>query len=343
MPRYQHHIDGEWREPASGEWFETFDPYRGRAWALIGRGGAEDAALAAEAAHRAAGNGPWSRASPRERSAALRRIASVLRARWGELVASEARDNGKRVVEVRAQCAALHTWYDYFAGQAEELGDQIVANMVPGIANRLRHEPYGAVLAITPWNSPLMIAAWKIAPALAAGNAVVIKPSEHASVSTLDFVRLIDDAGLPGGVINVIAGIGREVGEALVSHPHIAKVTFTGSEESGRAVAETAARGLKPVVLELGGKSPQVVFADANIEEAVKGVLAGIFLSNGQTCVAGSRLIVDQSVHDQVVERLVKRVSRLRFGDPMDPLTDVGPIANAPQHRKDPGVNPGRP
>lgn len=329
-----HFIDGSWCRPQGGTWIESIDPYTEKPWALVARGNAGDAAAAMEAAHRAAAQGPWAASSPRERAAALTRMADLLKDRWQELVESEVRDNGKRITEVRAQFAGLHGWYEHFARAAETLADETLDNDVPGIVNRACYEPYGAVVAITPWNSPLMIAAWKVAPALAAGNAVVVKPSEHASVSTLEFARLMLNADLPAGVLNVVTGLGGEAGEALVTHPLTGKVSFTGSEAGGRKVAEAAARGLKPVTLELGGKSPQVVFADADLDSAVNGILAGIFLSNGQTCVAGSRLIAEASVHDELVDRLARRAGKLRLGNPLDPATEIGPIANAAQHAK---------
>ena len=334
LPAYGHFIDGTCCQPAGGQWLESIDPYGEAPWALVARGDAADAGAAVEAAHRAATRGPWAGASAHDRAAALQRMAGILKVRWADLVECEVRGNGKRIVEVRAQFAGLHGWYAHFARQAAALSDERLDNDVPGIANHARYEPYGAVVAITPWNSPLMIAAWKIAPALAAGNAVVVKPSELASVSTLEFARLMAEADLPAGVLNVVTGLGGEAGAALVAHPLTAKVSYTGSEAGGRRVAEAAARGLKPVTLELGGKSPQVVFADADLDSAANGIMAGIFLSNGQTCVAGSRLLVETPVHDRLVERLADRARALRFGDPMDPATEIGPLANAAQHAK---------
>jgi aldehyde dehydrogenase (NAD+) len=190
------------------------------------------------------------------------------------------------------------------------------------------------VVAITPWNSPLMILTWKLGPALAAGNTVVVKPSELASASTLEFAAMLHEAGLPAGVLNVVTGYGNEVGEALVRHRLTRKVSFTGSDFGGRKVAEAAAAGVVPATLELGGKSAQIVFADADIDNAVNGVLSGIFLSNGQTCVAGSRLIVEAPLKDAFVARIIERAKALKPGDPMDPATRLGPLANAQHFEK---------
>lgn len=330
MRSYEQFIGGDWRPPASNAWLETVDPATGQAWARIARGDETDADLAVRAAYAAVTEGPWSEASPEMRRAALLEIAALLRDRWEGLVEAEVRDNGKRIAEVRSQFAGLHHWYGHYADHAQSAAPRALDNDLPGVESFARYEPYGVVAAITPWNSPLMIAAWKIAPALAAGNAIVLKPSEHASASTLEFARLLAETALPAGVFNVVTGLGHELGEPLVRHPLVARVSFTGSDIGGQKVAEAAAAGIKPVTLELGGKSPQVVFSDADLENAVRGILSGIFLSNGQTCVAGSRLIVESASHDELVSALVARASVLRAGDPMDPETEIAPLANRP-------------
>jgi aldehyde dehydrogenase (NAD+) len=204
----------------------------------------------------------------------------------------------------------------------------------PGLLNFTRLEPLGVVVAITPWNSPLQLAAWKLAPALAAGNTVVWKPSEHASVSALVFARLFEQAGFPKGTVNVVTGFGGEVGDALVTDPRVAKVAFTGGDLTGQSVYEKAASGIKPVTLELGGKSANVVFDDANLDEAVKGVVSGIFAATGQTCIAGSRALVQRQVHDELVERLLDFARQAQMGDPLEAATQVGPMTTMPQYRK---------
>ncbi len=334
MKTYRHFIAGEWVEPASGEWLDSVDPATGGAWCRIARGSQPDAEVAVAAARAAFRSGPWAEASAERRAALLHGLADILEHQWEALVEAEIRDNGKRITEVRAQFSGLHLWYRYFADQMLKIAPMALENDVPGVENIAEFEPFGVVAAITPWNSPLMIAAWKLAPALAAGNTAVIKPSELASASTLEFARLTALSDLPPGVINVVTGRGEEVGEPLVRHPDVGKVTFTGSDLGGCKVAEAAAGGVKPVTLELGGKSPQIVFADADLDNVVNGVLSGIFLSNGQTCVAGSRLIVDRSVHDALVERLVARVAGLRMGNPMQADTEVAPLANGPHLAK---------
>lgn len=330
MKTYHHFIAGAWREPRSKSWIETIDPANGRPWAAIAQGTEADAEQSVAAAHLAFTEGPWAGASGDERAAALTGLADRLERHWQELVEPEVSDNGKRITEVRAQLSNLHSWYRHFATEALKVAPEPLANGLPGVENTAYYEPYGVVAAITPWNSPLMIAAWKIGPALAAGNTVVVKPSEHASASTLEFARLAAEAGLPAGVLNVVTGYGPEVGEPLVRHPLTRKVTFTGSDIGGRKVAESAAAGPIPTTLELGGKSPQIVFADSDLESTVNGVLSGIFLSNGQTCVAGSRLLVEAPLHDVLVARIVERAKALRAGDPMDPRTEIAPLSNKP-------------
>ncbi len=327
MKVWPHFMGGQWHQPASGTWLDSVNPATNEPWAQVARGAGEDVDAAVSAAHEAAG--AWSACSRQERAEALERVADVLEARWGELVELEVRDNGKRVAEVRAQFAGLHHWFRHFAHEALKIRAHSLENDVPGVENTAHYEPFGVVAAITPWNSRLMIAAWKAAPALAAGNTVVIKPSEHASVSTLAFASMLGEGALPSGVLNVVAGLGGEVGAPLVRHPLVAKVSFTGSDAGGVKVAEAAAAGIKPVTLELGGKSPQLVFADADLDSVVNGVLSGIFLSNGQTCVAGSRLLVERPVHDELVRRLAARGLGLRAGDPMDLETEIAPLANA--------------
>jgi len=331
MKSYDHYIDGEWRHPDSGNYIDSIDPATNDVWTRFARGNSIDADAAVNAAHRAFTQGPWVDYSAQQRADTLNEIADVLQRDWEQLVESEVRDNGKRISEVSAQFAGLHSWYRYFANQALEIAPRPLDNQIPGVVNHAHYLPYGVIVAITPWNSPLMIAAWKIAPALAAGNTVVIKPSEFASASTLEFARLCAETSLPAGALNVVTGFGHEVGEPLVTHALTRKVTFTGSDTGGRKVAAAAATGVIPTTLELGGKSPQLLFADADLDNAVNGILSGIFLSNGQTCVAGSRLIVENSIHDEVVERIVARAERLRAGDPMSPQTDIAPLANQAQ------------
>jgi len=331
LTSYDHFIDGDWWAPDSGDYLDSIDPASGETWARFARGDARAADAAVNAADRAFNEGPWSNYSMQQRCDCLVEIADLLERRWPELVEAEIHDNGKRISEINPQFSGLHSWYRHFARLGREIETQSLSNQTPGVINEAHHLPYGVVVAITPWNSPLMIAAWKVGPALAAGNTVVIKPSEFASASTLEFARLLAETSLPAGVVNVVTGFGHEVGEPLVTHRLTRKVSFTGSDFGGRKVAEAAARHVIPVTLELGGKSPQLLFADADLESAVNGIVSGIFLSNGQTCVAGSRLIVESSLHDEVVGRLVERASQLQAGDPLDPKTEIAPLANRAQ------------
>lgn len=327
MKEYKLLIGGSWVTAQAKQLIDSIDPAQNLAWCRIARGQSEDADLAARAAHRAFRDGPWGSMTAKQRAAALRKLADLLKKHWRGFVEPEIRDNGKRLAEVEGQLSGLHAWFTHFAEELPKVRNLEIANTVPGIRNFLKYEPFGAIAAIVPWNSPLMIAAWKLAPALAAGNTVVLKPSELASASTLEFARLASTA-LPPGVLNVVTGFGHEVGEALVKHPLIRKVTFTGSEIGGQKVARAAAGRTIPATLELGGKSPQIVFADADLDSAVNGIAAGIFLSNGQTCVAGSRLIVEESIQEEVVSRIASRAAILRAGDPMDPETEIAPLAN---------------
>ncbi|MCY7305194.1 MAG: aldehyde dehydrogenase [Rhodoferax sp.] len=337
MPRqrkYLQHIGDQWCAPANGEWFETVNPANGEPWALIPHGTAADAERAVAAARCAFESGTWHDLNPTARGELLRRVATYLEAHIEELAPIEARDNGRRQVDLLPQLRYLPKYFHYYAGLADKIEGTVIPNDVPGVFNYTRHEPLGVVVAITPWNSPLMLAAWKLAPALAAGNTVVLKPSEHASASTLELALLLELGGLPPGVVNVVTGFGQGVGSALVSHPDVAKITFTGSDASGRHIAAAAGQGLKRVTLELGGKSPQLVFDDADMDTAVHGVLAGIFMGLGQSCIAGSRLLVQNAIHDRFVERLVAGMQGVRIGDPFDPHSQLGPIANQPQFEK---------
>ncbi len=334
LTRYRLYIDGERTDPETGAWFESYDPYAGRPWALIPRGGTADVERAVAAAHRAFSSGEWPALTASRRGALLRRLGDVVAEHAERLARIEVRDNGKLIAEMGAQLRYLPEWYYYFGGLADKIEGSVIPIDKPGMFNYTRHEPLGVVAAITPWNSPLLLASWKIAPALAAGNTVVVKPSEHASASMLEFAELFAAAGFPPGVVNVVTGLGPDVGAPLVAHPKVAKVAFTGGEAGGRAVYRGAAEGLKPVTLELGGKSPNIVFDDADLEGAVKGAVSGIFAATGQTCIAGSRLLVQESIHDAFLEKLVAFAATARKGDPADPGTQVGPVTTRPQYEK---------
>jgi aldehyde dehydrogenase (NAD+) len=334
LARYRMFIGGEWVEPASGEYFESDNPYTGRPWALIPRGNAADADRAVRAAHRAFTSGEWPRLTPSRRGALLRKLGDLVGEHSRALAEIEVRDNGKLIAEMSAQTAYMAQWYYYYGGLADKIEGHVIPTDKPDTFNYTRYEPLGVVVAIVPWNSPLLLTAWKLAPALAAGNTVVVKPSEYTSASALEFMKLVERAGFPPGVVNVVTGFGPEVGMALVEHPLVAKIAFTGSERTGTLIYQSAAKGLKRVSLELGGKSPNIVFDDAHLDNAVKGVVSGIFAATGQTCIAGSRLLVQQTIHDSFVERLVEFAKSAKMGDPMSFETQVGPVTNRPQLEK---------
>jgi aldehyde dehydrogenase (NAD+) len=334
MQRYGMYINGKQKEPAGSQYFESFDPYTGKPWALVARGGAEDVNEAVEAAYSAFRSAAWGGLTATARGRLLNRLGDLVAENADRLGRIETRDNGKLLAEMLAQVRYIPQWFYYYGGLADKVEGSVIPIDKPKMFAFTRPEPLGVVAAITPWNSPLLLAAWKLAPALAAGNTVVWKPSEFASVSALEFVKLVEQAGFPPGVVNVVTGFGAEVGEPLVTNPRVAKVAFTGGEQGGQRVYELAARGLKRVTLELGGKSPNIVFDDAKLDNAVKGVISGIFAATGQTCIAGSRLLVQRSIHDDFLDKVVKFAATARIGDPSNPDTQVGPITTRPQYDK---------
>ncbi|ABE30244.1 aldehyde dehydrogenase family protein [Paraburkholderia xenovorans LB400] len=327
-------IGGERVPSASGVWLESIDPYTGEPWAKVPRGDATDAEAAVSAARKALTTGAWHQLSATQRGALLRRLADLISRDWERLAEIEIRDNGKVISEVGPQIRYLAQYFHYYAGLADKIEGAVIPVDRPGMLNYTRHEPVGVVVAITPWNSPLMLASWKIAPALAAGCTVILKPSEHTSVSSLVFSDLFDEAGFPPGVVNVVTGFGAEIGNALVSHPDVAKVAFTGGDVAGQAVYERAAAGLKRVTLELGGKSPHIVFDDADLDGALAAAMDGVFSSSGQMCVAGSRLMLHDRIHDEFVARLLDRVRTLKLGAPMNPATSIGPVTTQAQFER---------
>jgi len=317
-----------------GATFESYDPYTGKPWALIPRCGASEADQAVAAATGAFRSTEWRGLTASARGRLLVRLADLIAANADRLAALETRDNGKLIAEMSAQLRYIPEWFRYFGGLADKIEGAVLPIDKPGMFAFTRREPIGVIVAIAPWNSPLLLLTWKLAPLLAAGNTVVVKPSEHASASTLAFAELFAQAGFPPGVVNTVTGLPAEVGTPLVAHPGVAKIAFTGGETGGLAVYGAAAAGLKAVTLELGGKSANIVFADANLESAINGAVSGIFAASGQTCIAGSRLLVQRKVHDQVVEGLTKLARTARIGDPSDPQTQVGPITTQAQREK---------
>ena len=334
MQRYQLYIDGKYADAASGKWFDSYNPYSGEPWAQIAQGSAEDVDRAVRAAQQAFSEGPWPQLTASQRGMLLHKLGDLVARDAKKLAEIEVRDNGKLIAEMQAQLNYLPQWYYYFGGLADKIQGAVIPLDKKGFFNFTRHEPFGVVAAISPWNSPLLLTTWKLAPALAAGNTVVIKPSEFTSASTLEFVKLFEEAGFPPGVVNVVTGYGKEVGTPLVEHPLVRKIAFTGSDATGRVINELAAKSFKRVSLELGGKSPNIVFADANIDDAVNGAVSGIFAATGQTCIAGSRLLLQENIHDAFVEKLLDLARTARMGDPMSMDTQVGPVTTRPQYEK---------
>jgi (Z)-2-((N-methylformamido)methylene)-5-hydroxybutyrolactone dehydrogenase len=322
---YMLFIDGSTVPAQGGATRESIDPATGRAWAVASEADAGDVDRAVAAARRALG-GPWGELVPRERGRLLRRLADLIEAEAPRLVELEIHDNGKTIREVTAQYALIPEFFRYFGELADKLDGRVLPAERPGVMTYTLIEPVGVVAAITPWNSPGVQVAFKAAPALAAGNTMVLKPSEHTPIATLELAELFARAGFPPGVINVVTG-GGEAGAALSGHRDVDLVVFTGSDATGRKVGAAAGEALAGVILELGGKSPQLVFSDADLEMAVAGVAAGICSASGQTCIAGSRAYVHESIADEFTARTAERFRSLRLGPPGDWDTEIGPLA----------------
>lgn len=319
------HIGGAWCAAAEGGQRDVVNPVTGAAHWHVAEAGPADVARACETAEAAFPD--WAASSTDDRAAALRRLAAIIRERMDDLATLEAAVTGRPIREMRAQMARIPEWFDYFAGIV--LGLEGTSNTLKGgFLNYTQFRPHGVCALLTPWNHPILILSKKMAAALAAGNAVVVKPSELAPVTPLILADWAVEAGIPAGVVNVVTG-GAETGAALVSDPHVAHIDLTGGTETGKRVAAAAARRLVPCALELGGKTPVVVFDSAVLDEAVAGALFSGFVAAGQTCVSGSRFLVQQGVFDAFVDRLAARVAALRQGDPADPATDIGPVISA--------------
>ncbi|MEW2547692.1 aldehyde dehydrogenase [Streptomyces sp. NPDC047002] len=331
---WQHFIGGAWVEPADGAYFDSTDPATRRTLYRAARGTAPDVARAVAAAQDAFERPGWRDLSQTRRGHLLRRLGELIGEHAEELAVAESRDNGKLLREMRGQLAALPEYYHYYAGLADKIHGSTVPASDRRVLNYTAREPLGVVGAITPWNSPLTLTTSKLAPALCAGNTVVVKPSEHTSASGLRLAELALEAGFPPGAVNVVTGFGPEAGQALVDHPGLAKISFTGSTATGSRIAAAAARRFVGSTLELGGKSPQIVFEDADVANAAMGVVAGIFAAAGQTCIAGSRVLVHRSVHDELVERVCERARTIRIGDPLAEETELGPLAFEAQREK---------
>lgn len=334
LKRYQMYIDGMWRDAGDGKTFQSVNPATGEAWAEIPAGTASDAGQAITAAHRAFTEGEWAKALPTQRGKYLRRLADLLAEKSEELGRIETIDTGKMLKETRWQAKYIAEFYHFYAGAADKVMGSTLPIDKPDIWAMTLREPLGVVAAIVPWNSQLFLAAVKIGPALAAGNTIVLKASEHASAPMLEFAKIVEEAGFPPGVFNVVTGFGEPCGRVLTSHPLVQRISFTGGPETAKHIVRNSAENFAQVSLELGGKSPFIVFDDADLESAVNGSIAGIFGASGQSCVAGSRLYLHERIADKFLDTMVSRAKQIRIGDPLADETQMGPLATEGQIKR---------
>ena len=328
---YQMLIEGQWVSAKSGETFERLNPANGTLVGTYPLADIPDVDLAVDAARRAFDNGTWSNAPVKQRHDVLRKVADGLRANIGALAALLAQEVGKPLNMAMGEVALAADVYEYFAGISLDMHGEAITQFAPDAVGLTVHEPVGVVGVITPWNFPLLLISWKLAPALATGCTVVAKPAQLTPGTTVELGRIIQEAGAPDGVVNVITGPGSKIGQHMAEHPKVDKIAFTGSTEVGRSVMRAAATNIKKLSLELGGKSPNVVFADANIDAAVAGAFFAIYLNTGQVCQAGSRLLLQESVKDQFMEKLIAFTKTVKLGDPLDPETTMGPVVDQNQ------------
>lgn len=332
LARYQMYIAGQWCDASDGATFKSINPATGQAWAVMPAASEEDVNRAVQAAKRALHEGPWATMLPTQRGKLIRRLGDLIAANASRLGDIETTDSGKLARETRAQVGYVAEYYYYFAGLADKIEGSTLPIDKPDMHVFTLREPVGVVAAVVPWNAQMFLTATKLGPALTAGNTVVLKASEDAPAPLFEFGRLVEEAGFPPGVVNVITGFGEPCGRALTAHPDVARVAFTGGPAVARLVVANTANNFAVTSLELGGKSPMLVFDDADIDNAVNGIVAGNFGATGQSCVAGSRVFLHDRVHDQILERLVERVKTVRIGDPLDDQTDIGPLATERQY-----------
>ena len=328
---YQMLIDGAWVGASDGKTFSSVNPTTGQVWASVPEATAEDVDRAVKAAHHAFTSGPWAEMTPSARGKCLRKLGDLLAEQSENLGRTETIDTGKMLKETRWQAKYIAEFFHFYAGCADKISGETLPIDKPDLFVFTRREPLGVVAAIVPWNSQLFLVAVKIGPALAAGNTVVLKASEHASAAMLEFGKLIDEAGFPPGVVNIVSGHGEPCGRVLTSHPLVARISFTGGPGAGGAVLSNSRANFAQVSLELGGKSPFIVFDDADIDSAVNGSIAGIFGAAGQSCVAGSRLYLHEDIADAFLAKMVALARQIRIGDPMAEETQMGPLCTTGQ------------
>jgi acyl-CoA reductase-like NAD-dependent aldehyde dehydrogenase len=331
MQKYQHYINGEWCDASDGGTIKTLNPATEEFWAEVPAATEEDVNRAVESAKAALFEGPWSTMTATQRGKLLRKLGDLIVDKASLLGEIETRDSGKLLKETQGQTGYVSDYYYYFASLADKIEGTTLPIDKPDMHVFTTREPIGVVAAIVPWNAQMFLTATKVGPALAAGNTVVLKASEEAPAPMFEFAKIVDEVGFPPGVINVITGYGEPCGRALTGHPDVARVAFTGGTETASRVIENTARNFAHVSLELGGKSPIVDFDDADIEGAVNGIIAGNFGASGQSCVAGSRVFIQEGIYDEVIGKLIERAGQIRIGDPLAEDTQMGPLATQAQ------------
>jgi acyl-CoA reductase-like NAD-dependent aldehyde dehydrogenase len=331
LTSYQMLIDGDWVDASNGATFESVNPTTGQAWAEIPAATEQDVDRAVRSAHRAFSEGPWATMLPSQRGKLLRNLGDLLADKSEDLGRTECVDTGKMFKETRWQAKYIAEFFHFYAGLADKVTGETLPIDKPDMMVMTTREPLGVIAAVVPWNSQLFLVAVKIGPALAAGNTVVLKASEHASAAMLEFGRLIEEAGFPPGVVNIVSGFGEPCGRTLTTHPLVARISFTGGPETARHIVRNSAENFAEVSLELGGKSPVIVFEDADLESAVNGSMASIFGASGQSCVAGSRIYLHEKIHDKFLADLTARTQKIVIGDPLAEETQMGPLCTLGQ------------
>lgn len=329
MQHFKHYINGEFSD--GSEHFESTNPANGKPWATFPAATEQESNYAIETAHEALFNGPWADYSPTERGKLIYKLGDLIAKNAAALGEMETRDSGKLAIETKSQSSYVADYYYYYAGLADKIQGEVLPIDKPDMCVFTTREPIGVVVAIVPWNAQLFLSATKIAPALAAGNTVVIKASEQAPAALFKFAELVDKAGFPPGVVNIITGFGEPCGRVITSHPMVAKVAFTGGCDVAKHIVRNTAENFAHVSLELGGKSPMLIFDDCDVESAVNGIIAGNFGASGQSCVAGSRVFIQKAIHAEVVSLISERAKTIVIGDPLDSATQVGPLATTHQ------------
>ena len=328
---YQQYINGEWVGNASGKTFSVYEPSTEEVMAEVLEAGSTDVDLAVKAARKAFDSGPWPQKTPNDRAQILFKLAAKVREQLLPLAEVEARNSGKPIIEAEGDIGAVAEVFEYYAGLATKIPGQVNPVSANALSLSMK-EPIGVAGLIVPWNYPLLMASWKLAPAIAAGCTVVLKPAEQTPLTTLMMADWFEEIGLPPGVVNIVNGFGESCGDAMVVHPLVDKIAFTGSTSVGKTIVKRGADTLKRVTLELGGKSPNIFFADADWEASIDGALFGIFINQGEVCSAGSRILVEKKIYSKFVEAMSEKAKTIRLGAPMDRATKMGPVVSKDQY-----------